>query len=83
VSSLHDDDISVGGTGPYILTIPLHILGAGHIPWTGTGAHNVYVGLLGGGGHYYKARNKLRGMDLTFQPSSWKPHKNKSGFCGI
>jgi len=51
---LDNRDITVAGSGPYTLTIPLYT-GTGYDRWTGSGTFDIYVQLSGGGGHYYKA----------------------------
>jgi hypothetical protein len=51
---LDNGDITVTGSGPYSLIIPLYKSdNSGR--WTGSGTYDVYVVLTGSGGHYYKA----------------------------
>jgi hypothetical protein len=72
-ASLKDDDIEAEdeGGGSYTLTIPLHIIGAGDIPWTGTGLHDVYVALFSNNvGHYYKASATFSAATTTIEFSS-------------
>ena len=47
-------DITVIGSGPYSLLIPIYTLNAAGVRWNGRGTFDVYVILYGGGGHYYK-----------------------------
>ena len=51
---LNNADITVTGSGPYSMIIPLYKSdNSGR--WTGSGTYDVYVVLTGGGGHYYRA----------------------------
>jgi hypothetical protein len=55
----------------YTLTLQLHIIGAGDIPWTGTGPHDVYVALFSNNvGHYYKASATFSAATTTIEFSS-------------
>jgi hypothetical protein len=50
-----DGNIEVAGSGPYTLTIPLHVIGDNKTPWTGSGPYDVYVVFIDGEGpRYYK-----------------------------
>jgi hypothetical protein len=51
---LSNTDITVSGTGPYSMILPLYNI-SGNDRWMGSGTYDVYVMLRGGGGHYYKA----------------------------
>jgi hypothetical protein len=53
-ADLSSADVTVVGSGPYTLTIPLYNASDNN-RWTGTGTFTVYVELKGGGGHYYRA----------------------------
>jgi hypothetical protein len=56
--SSEDRSIIVQRDGPYYtLIIPIHVIGAGSIPWTRSGGYDVYVVLPDGedGARYYKA----------------------------
>ena len=53
-ASLSNYDITVTGSGPYTLTIPLYNATSTSSRWTGNGTYDVFVILNGGGGHYYK-----------------------------
>jgi hypothetical protein len=53
-ADLTNGDITLSGSGPYTLTIPLYNIDNNN-RWTGSGTFAVYVALYGGGEHYYKA----------------------------
>jgi len=50
---LTNSDISVAGSGPYTVTIPLYNV-SGNTRWIGNGTYDIYVRL---GSHYYKANS--------------------------
>jgi hypothetical protein len=66
---LDNGDITVTGSGPYSLLIPLYKSdNSGR--WTGSGTYDVYVVLTGGGGHYYKASSVNISSGTTTIPFS-------------
>jgi hypothetical protein len=55
-NDLQNGDITVVGSGPYTMTVPLYNAADGYFNrWTGSGTYDIYVALYGGGGHSYRA----------------------------
>jgi hypothetical protein len=55
VVSFSNSNVTASKSAPFTLTLPLHLPSSGKTSWTGSGTYDVYVGLSGDGGHYYKA----------------------------
>jgi hypothetical protein len=68
-ADLSNGDITVSGSGPYTLTIPLYNI-TDNNRWTGSGTFTVYVALNGGGGHFYRANSVSITSGTTTVPFS-------------
>jgi hypothetical protein len=68
-ADLSNGDITISGSGPYTLTIPLYNINSNN-RWTESGTFTVYVVLNGGGGHYYRANSVSITSGTTTLPFS-------------
>jgi hypothetical protein len=70
-ANLSNEDITVVGSGPYTMTVPLYKLDDSR--WTGSGGpYDIYVALSGGEGHYYRAVSVNISSGTTYLPfNNW------------
>jgi hypothetical protein len=64
--TFEDGNIAIVGNGPYTVIVPPHVISNNKIPWTGSGAYDIYVVLNGRGGHYYKASSINFSSEITY-----------------